>query len=140
MSIHRRRLMLGLLAAVTLGGQIAAAPFSAAVAAEAAPKKETEFFALGDFTVNLPSANRRMSYVVVSVTLEAETPRLQEFRDLSPRLKQAVLRRLMAMSERQELRPGRVDPALLRDSLFDSLSQVQEAGLKDVVITRLIHS
>ena len=136
-----RRHLMGLLAAATLGTSLAATvPAPAAWAAEAAPKKETEFFPLGDFTVNLPSANRRMAYVVVSVTLETEAPRLQAFRDLSPRLKQAVLRRLMAMSERQELRPGRVDPALLRDSLFDSLAQIQEEGLKDVVITRLIHS
>ncbi len=142
MVIKARRLLLGLLAAATLGTSLVATPLApAAYAAEStAPKKETEFFPLGDFTVNLPSANRRMAYVVVSVTLETEAPRLQAFRDLSPRLKQAVLRRLMAMSERQELRPGRVDPAMLRDSLFDSLSQIQEDGLKDVVITRLIHS
>lgn len=134
-----RRSLTGFLAAALLAGSLAV-PLAPAVAAEAAPKKETEFFALGDFTVNLPATNRRMSYVVISVTLETGAQHLQEFRDLSPRLKQAVLRRLMVMSERQELRPGRVDPAMLRDSLFDSVSQIQEDGLKDVVITRLIHS
>jgi flagellar basal body-associated protein FliL len=123
---------------------LAAAPVAAtlprAEAAEAAPKKEFEFVALGDFTINLPSAGRRMSYIVVSVTLETEAEQTQQFKDLQPRLKQAVLQRLMAMSERQELRPGRTDPSLLRDSLFDSLARIQEAGLRDVVITRLLHS
>ncbi|HWL84077.1 MAG TPA: flagellar basal body-associated FliL family protein [Roseomonas sp.] len=108
--------------------------------AEEAPKKEFEYVTLGDFTVNLPSGSRRMSYVVVSVTLETKAAQTQQFRDLSPRLKQAVLQRLMAMSVRQELRPGRTDPGVLRDNLFDSLAQLQEEGLKDVVITRLLYS
>jgi flagellar basal body-associated protein FliL len=128
---HRRGL-LGGLAALLL------AP-AGAIAAEAA-KKEFEFLALGDFTVNLPSAGRRMSYVVVSVTLETRSELLQGFKDVSPLLRQAVLRRLMAMSERNELRPGATDPGMLRDRLYDSLAQVREDGLKDVVITRLIHS
>ncbi|MFC3126121.1 flagellar basal body-associated protein FliL [Pseudoroseomonas globiformis] len=124
-------------------GMLVAAPVAAmtpARAAEPAPKKEFEYVALGDFTVNLPNSGRRMSYIVVSITLETETNQSQSFRDLQPRLKQAVLQRLMAMSERQELRPGRTDPSLLRDSLFDSLARIQEAGLRDVVITRLLHS
>lgn len=139
MSFSLRRPLLGALAALVMLPSLAA-PLAPALAAEAAPRKEFEFLTLGDFTVNLPASNRRMSYVVVSVTLETRSEQTQSFRDLSPRLKQAVLRRLMAMSERQELRQGQVDPAQLRDSLFDSLAQVQEDGLKDVVITRLIHS
>jgi flagellar basal body-associated protein FliL len=109
-------------------------------AAEETPKKEFEYIPLGDFTINLPVAGRRMSYVVVSVTLETDAAHSQPFKDLQPRLKQAVLRRLISMSERQELRPGHTDPSQLRDNLFDSLAQVQEAGLRDVVITRLLHS
>ncbi len=139
MSFSLRRPLLGALAALAMLPSLAA-PLAPAMASEAAPRKEFEFLALGDFTVNLPGTNRRMAYVVVSVTLETKSDQTQSFRDLSPRLKQAVLRRLMAMSERQELRQGRVDPAQLRDSLYDSLAQVQEEGLKDVVITRLIHS
>lgn len=109
-------------------------------AAEAAPPREFEFLPLGDFTVNLPVASRRMAYVVVSITLETRAEQAASFKALSPRLKQAVLERLIAMSERQELRPGQTDPALLRDNLFDSLARIREEGLKDVVITRLIHS
>jgi hypothetical protein len=130
-SQSRRALLGGLAAALTFA--------SPALAAEAA-KKEYEFLALGDFTVNLPAAGRRMAYVVVSVTLETRSEEMQGFKDVSPLLRQAVLRKLMAMSERNELRPGRTDPALLRDNLYDSLAQVREAGLRDVVITRLLHS
>lgn len=127
-----------LLALTLLPGLLA--PGLAAQAAEAAPKKPIEYITLGDFTVNLPSANRRMNYVVVSVTLETKSEQSQAFKDLSPRLRQAVLQKLMTMSMRQELRPGRNDPATLRDSLYDSLAKVQEDGLQDVVITRLIFS
>ncbi|PHK93724.1 hypothetical protein CR162_17200 [Pseudoroseomonas rhizosphaerae] len=138
MSPYSRRSLMGGLVAAALVPAVLAPPRSAR-AAEAA-KKEFEYVTLGDFTVNLPAQNRRMSYVVVSVTLETQAAQSQNFRDLSPRLKQAVLQRLMAMSERQELRPGHTDPARLRDKLFDSLARIQEEGLKDVVITRLIHS
>jgi flagellar basal body-associated protein FliL len=115
------------------------APAAGAQAAEAA-KKEFEFVPLGDFTVNLPSSGRRMAYVVVSVTLETRSEETQGFKEVSPLLRQAVLRRLMAMSERNQLRPGQTDPNLLRDSLYDSLAQIREEGLRDVVITRLLHS
>jgi flagellar basal body-associated protein FliL len=115
------------------------APAAGARAAEAA-KKEFEFVPLGDFTVNLPSSGRRMAYVVVSVTLETRSEESQGFKEVSPLLRQAVLRRLMAMSERNQLRPGQTDPSLLRDSLYDSLAQIREDGLRDVVITRLLHS
>jgi flagellar basal body-associated protein FliL len=115
------------------------APAAGAQAAEAA-KKEFEFVPLGDFTVNLPSSGRRMAYVVVSVTLETRSEETQGFKEVSPLLRQAVLRRLMAMSERNQLRLGQTDPNLLRDSLYDSLAQIREEGLRDVVITRLLHS
>ncbi|MBO1080500.1 flagellar basal body-associated FliL family protein [Roseomonas haemaphysalidis] len=129
-----RRALLGGLATLLLAGT------TPALAASEAPKKEFEFLPLGDFTVNLPTAGRRMSYVVVTVTLETRSEQVQSFKDVSPLLRQAVLRRLMAMSERNELRPGATDPGLLRDRLYDTLAQVREEGLKDVVITRLIHS
>lgn len=132
-----RRALLG---AIAISALAPALTLSAPARAAEGARKEFEFVTLGDFTVNLPAVSRRMSYVVVSVTLETDAAQTQNFRDLSPRLKQAVLQRLMAMSERQELRPGHTDPVLLRDRLFDSLARVQEEGLKDVVITRLIHS
>lgn len=134
-----RKAFLGALMATALLPASLVAPTAQASEA-AAPKKPFEYVTLGDFTVNLPRVGRRMSYVVVSVTLETKSEDAQAFKDISPRLRQAVLTRLMSMSLRQELRPGHTDPALLRDSLVDSLTQVQEEGLKDVVITRLIYS
>jgi hypothetical protein len=123
-----------------LGGLAGAALLTTPGLAAEAAKKEFDFLALGDFTVNLPATGRRMSYVVVSVTLETRSAEMQGFKDVSPLLRQAVLRKLMSMSERNELRAGQTDPALLRDNLYDSLAQVREEGLRDVVITRLLHS
>lgn len=139
--LYSRRASLLRLRQVALAVTAAAmlAPLAGARAAEAA-KKEFEFVPLGDFTVNLPSSGRRMAYVVVSVTLETRSEETQGFKEVSPLLRQAVLRRLMAMSERNQLRPGQTDPSLLRDSLYDSLAQIREEGLRDVVITRLLHS
>jgi len=139
--LYSRRASLLRLRQVALAATAASvlAPLTGAQAAEAA-KKEFEFVPLGDFTVNLPSSGRRMAYVVVSVTLETRSEETQGFKEVSPLLRQAVLRRLMAMSERNQLRPGQTDPSLLRDSLYDSLAQIREEGLRDVVITRLLHS
>ncbi|MBC9207723.1 flagellar basal body-associated FliL family protein [Roseomonas aerophila] len=140
-TLYSRRASLLRLRQVALAATAASvlAPLAGAQAAEAA-KKEFEFVPLGDFTVNLPSSGRRMAYVVVSVTLETRSEETQGFKEVSPLLRQAVLRRLMAMSERNQLRPGQTDPSLLRDSLYDSLAQIREEGLRDVVITRLLHS
>jgi len=136
--LSSRRALLGAAATALMAPAVLCSALPAS--AEEAPKKEYEYVALGDFTVNLPTGGRRMSYVVVSVTLETKADQTQQFRDLSPRLKQAVLQRLMAMSVRQELRPGRTDPGVLRDNLFDSVAHLREEGLKDVVITRLLYS
>ncbi len=138
---YSRRASLKQFGLALLGGAGAAAilPVLPVQAAEAA-KKEFDFFPLGDFTVNLPSTGRRMAYVVVSVTLETQSDQTQGFKDVSPLLRQAVLRKLMAMSERNQLRQGQTDPGLLRDNLYDSLAQIREEGLRDVVITRLLHS
>lgn len=140
-TLYSRRSSLRHFRAVALAAVAAAtvAPAMTAQAAEAG-KKEFEFVSLGDFTVNLPSSGRRMAYVVVSVTLETRSEETQGFKEVSPLLRQAVLRRLMSMSERNQLRPGQTDPSLLRDSLYDSLVQIREEGLHDVVITRLLHS
>lgn len=113
---------------------------SAHASSQSGAPKQFEFLALGDFTVNLPPEGRRLGYVVVSITLETKAEETQQFRDLTPRLREAVLRCLMQMSEQRRLMPGHTNPAMLRDTLFDSLAKVREAGLKDVVVTRLLHS
>ncbi len=109
-------------------------------AAEGPAPKPYDFLPLGDFTVNLPRTGRQAHYLIVSVTIETKSEETQAFRDLAPRLKETVLQRLLEMSDRRQLQPGGTDPATLRENLFSSLSQVREAGLKSVVITRMLHS
>lgn len=111
-----------------------------AQAAESAPAKPYDFLPLGDFTINLPRSGRQAQYLLISVTLETKSEQTQAFRDLTPRLKETVLQRLLQMSDRRQLQPGVTDPATLRENLFSSLTQVREAGLKSVVITRMLHS
>ncbi|MDO9713024.1 flagellar basal body-associated FliL family protein [Paracraurococcus lichenis] len=125
-----------------LQGALAVLPALAvsARAAEGPPKREFEFLSLGDFTVNLPSTERRMRYVVVSITIETKGEKTQAFRELTPRLRQAALQRLLQMAQSRMLQPGQTDTALLREGLFEGIATVQEEGLKDVVITRLLHS
>ena len=136
----RRRFFLGSATRVGLTA-LATTLASTAQASEAAgPARAYEFLPLGDFTVNLPSTGRRHQYFLVSITIEVKADQVQAFRDLSPRLKEAVLQQLMRMSERQQLRPGGADPAAVREALFASLVRVQEEGLKSVVITRMMHS
>ncbi|MBK1659944.1 flagellar basal body-associated FliL family protein [Paracraurococcus ruber] len=130
---HRRQALLGALAALP-------ALATGARAAEAPPKREFEFLPLGDFTINLPSSDRRMRYVVVSITLETKGEAAAAFRDLTPRLRQAALQRLLQMAQNRMLQPGQTDTALLRESLLEGIAKVHEDGLKDVVITRLLHS
>lgn len=113
---------------------------NAAWSASTAPPKPYEFFTLGDFTINLPAPDRKSRYLLVSVTLEVKSEYTQEFRDLAPRLKETVLRRLMQMSERNQLRPGESNPASVRENLYESLAEIKENGLKSVVITRFLHS
>jgi hypothetical protein len=126
-----RRLLLGAL-------PLLASP--AFAASEAPPKAGTEFIALGDFTVNLPSVGRRHQYLMVGISVEVTGDAAQGFRDINPRLREAVLQELMKLSQRGQLRQGVIDPGALRDDLHACLAKVRSEGLKSVVITRMMHS
>ena len=71
----------------------------AGVAEEAAPSKPT-YLVLGEFTVNMPGDDSPLGYIVVGVTVEAMPAAVGELRDITPRLKEAVMRRLMVLAER----------------------------------------
>jgi len=97
------------------------------------------FLSLGDFTVNLPTDSEDLSYVVVSVTLEVAPAAAMQLKGLEPRLKEAVMRRLLIMAERHVLRPGHTDPLVVKASLLDSITAVQPDSIHDVLITRLLY-
>jgi flagellar basal body-associated protein FliL len=110
----------------------------AGVAEEAAPSKPT-YLVLGEFTVNMPGDDSPLGYIVVGITVEAMPAALGELRDITPRLKEAVMRRLMVLAERGALQPGRTDPAALKTALIDSIDRLRPDSVRDVLITRLIY-
>lgn len=96
------------------------------------------FLTLGEFTVNMPEADNALGYVVVGVTLEAIPTAAAALKDIVPRLKEAIMRRLMVMAERGALEPDRADPLVLKAALLDSVTVLRPGAVRDVLITRLI--
>jgi hypothetical protein len=129
-----------LLLAATLMLPAALAPTSFAFAEEEKKKKEFEYLPIGDFTINVPTDSRHPSYVVVGVTVEARPDAAAVLKDNAPRVKEAVMRRLMDMAAHGEMQPGRTDALTLKDALLETLLKLQPEGLHDVLITRILYS
>jgi len=106
------------------------------------PRREVEFIALSPFTVNLPvpPTARRRDFVIIAVTLETQPDVASHIREQMPRVQDAVLRRLIDMSARGLLRPNATDPLVVKDSIFDVVSRFQRQGVRDVLITQILHS
>jgi len=124
----------------TLSFLLASLTASQAMAAEeeGAKKPKASFINLGDFTVNLPDGSAS-GYIVIGITLEVMPEALADMKDLSPRLKDIVVRRLMTMAQSGMLQPGHTDPLMLKTSLSDSLASVRPDSLKEVLITHLLY-
>jgi flagellar basal body-associated protein FliL len=97
------------------------------------------FLSLGDFTINLPEDSEQLSYVVISITLEVAPGAASELKGLEPRLKEAMMRRLLIMAERRVLRPGHTDTLVVKASLLDCVTALQPNSIRDVLITRLLY-
>jgi flagellar basal body-associated protein FliL len=106
---------------------------------EPAAKARPAYLALGEFTINLPTRNDQLSYAVISITIEAVPAAAQELRGVEPRLKEAVMRRLMAMADRGVLQPNHTDLAAVKEALLSSLLELQPNSVKDVLIVRLLY-
>jgi hypothetical protein len=115
-----------------------AAPVVALAAEQGSPARPA-FIALGDFTINIPGNGDQLSYVVISVTIEAAPEAATDLRALEPRLKETVMRRLMTMADRGVLQPGHTDPLVVKQSLLTSLTELQPGGVRDVLIIRLLY-
>ena len=111
----------------------------ASVAAEQGTPARPAFIALGDFTINLPSGGEQLTYVVISITIEAVPEAATDLRALEPRLKETVMRRLMTMADRGVLQPGHTDPLVVKQSLLSSLDEERPHSVRDVLITRLLY-
>jgi flagellar basal body-associated protein FliL len=97
------------------------------------------YIALGEFTINLPPRGEQLSYAVISVTIEAVPEAATDLRAVEPRLKETIMRRLMAMADRGVLQPGHTDLVALKQALMSCLSELQPDSVKDVLIVRLLY-
>jgi flagellar basal body-associated protein FliL len=104
----------------------------------AGPPKPS-FLPLGEFTVNLHGEDAQYQFIVVSVTLEVVPAAAAMLKDIMPRLKEAVMRRLMAMADQGTLQPGHADPLMLKTMLSDTLRKANPDSIRDVLITRLLY-
>jgi flagellar basal body-associated protein FliL len=126
-------LLLAGAASLLLGG-----PALAAAAPEPGPPKPV-FVPLGEFTINLHGRSEQFGFVVISVTLEVAPAAANPIKDIMPRLKEAIMRRLMVLADRGSLLPGQTDPLVLKTTLAETLGRLRNDGIHDVLITRLLY-
>jgi flagellar basal body-associated protein FliL len=132
----RRQLLLFCAISVLPIGQYAG-PASAEEETPGPPKPV--FVVLGEFTVNLHDKDAQFGFIVVGVTLEVAPEMANAIKDVVPRLKEALTRRLMALADHGSLTPGETDPVILKASLADALQKINPDGIRDVLITRLLY-
>jgi flagellar basal body-associated protein FliL len=111
---------------------------SAAVAEEG-HKTKPGFISLGEFTVNLPDDGGAMGYVVIGITLEVAPEAAGDFNDITPRLKDLVISRLMTMAAKGMLAPGHTDLVMIKTSLLDGVAKLRPDSVREVLITRLLY-
>lgn len=109
-----------------------------APASPAGPPKLV-YLELGDFTVNLPQDERRYQYVLLSITVETPQDTAASMKAIMPRIKEAVVRRLITMSDHHQLEPDQTDPLMIKDALVETIGKVQD-GVHDVLILRMLFS
>src|ERR1700734_1653007 len=105
--------------------------------AEEVHKTKPSFISLGEFTVNLPDDGGAMGYVVIGITLEVAPEAASDFNEITPRLKDLVISRLMAMAAQGMLAPGHTDLVMIKTSLFDGVAKLHPDSVREVLITRL---
>jgi flagellar basal body-associated protein FliL len=140
--VMRRRILTAGLLSLLAAAPVLAAPILAgpARAETDKPPMKREFLSLGDFTVNLPPQGRRPGYVVIGVTVEADTAAIATLKAIAPRVREVVLARLLDMSSRGEMQPGHTDPLQVKDALTATIIKLQPDGVNDVLITRILYS
>ncbi len=80
-----------------------------------------------------------MSYAIIGVTIDAVPSAASDLRAVEPRLKEAVMRRLMAMADSGVLQPEHTDLAAVKQALISSIATLQPDGVRDVLIVRLLY-
>jgi flagellar basal body-associated protein FliL len=113
--------------------------FGAGAVAEEGSKSKPSFISLGEFTVNLPDDGGAMGYVVIGITLEVAPEAANDFNDITPRLKDLVISRLMGMAAQGMLAPGHTDLVMIKTSLFDGVAKLRPDSVREILITRLLY-
>jgi flagellar basal body-associated protein FliL len=122
-----------------LGFAIAAPlPGPGAAYAEEQPARPA-YISLGEFTINLPMKDGMMSYAIIGITIDAVPAAASDLRAVEPRLKETVMRRLMAMADSGVLQPDHTDLAAVKQALISSISKLQPDSVRDVLIVRLFY-
>jgi hypothetical protein len=96
------------------------------------------YISLGEFTINLPVKGGMMSYAIIGITIDAVPSAAADLRAVEPRLKETVMRRLMAMADSGVLQPDHTDLAAVKQALISSISNLQPDSVRDVLIVRLL--
>jgi len=110
----------------------------AAYAAEEQPARPA-YISLGEFTINLPVKDGMMSYAIIGITIDAVPSAASDLRALEPRLKEIVMRRLMAMADSGVLQPDHTDLVAVKQALVSSIAKLQPDSVRDVLIVRLLY-
>src|SRR5258708_5170108 len=105
-------------------GLAVAVPLSApdTAYAEEQPVKPV-YVSLGEFTINLPVRGGMMSYAIIGISIDAIPSAATELRSVEPRLKETVMRRLMAMADSGVLQPEHTDLAAVKLALIAGISE-----------------
>jgi flagellar basal body-associated protein FliL len=121
-------------------GLAVAAPLTGpgAAYAEEQPARPA-YISLGEFTINLPVKGGMMSYAIIGITLDVVPSASSDLRAMEPRLKEAVMRRLMAMADSGVLQPEHTDLAAVKEALINSITKLQPGSVRDVLIVRLLY-
>jgi hypothetical protein len=80
-----------------------------------------------------------MGYAIIGITIDAVPSAASDLRAVEPRLKETVMRRLMAMADSGVLQPEHTDLAALKQALISSISSLQPGSVRDVLIVRLLY-
>jgi flagellar basal body-associated protein FliL len=113
-------------------------PGPGAAYAEEQPARPA-YISLGEFTINLPMKGGMMGYAIIGITIDAVPAAASDLRAVEPRLKETVMRRLMAMADSGVLQPEHTDLAALKQALISSISSLQPGSVRDVLIVRLLY-
>jgi hypothetical protein len=97
------------------------------------------YISLGEFTINLPVRDGMMSYAIIGITIDAVPAAASDLRAVEPRLKEIIMRRLMAMADSGVLQPDHTDLAAVKQALISSIAKLQPDSVRDVLIVRLLY-